>query len=192
MATRKTRVNFTLTPENVRAAQEIAGERGLKLSTFVDRAIAAYVKQFREPALAPGSPGSAPSIDYKRWESQVRGLFPGVLQEYLGTRYLYNDLETLVRLWAREELMQAPPAVVEEPAAPKARARTGGGGTRSSVDVPPELVERLRKFSGPQLMEATGLDRSSVSHIRTGTRSRLRAETYEKVLRGLEQLEAGT
>jgi hypothetical protein len=190
MAARKTRLNFTLSPENVRAAQEIAEERGLKLSTFVDRAIAAYVRQLREPAkLAPASPGTAPSIDYKRWESQVTGLIPRALETYLEGHYGDNDLKRLVEMWTAAAIEQSAPPTPPAGARTSTRKASRPG---TSVDVPPELVERLRKFSGPQLMEATGLDRSSVSHIRTGTRNRLRAETYEKVLRGLEQLEAGT
>jgi len=186
MAARKTRVNFTLSPDNVRAAQEICEERGLKLSTFVDRAIAAHVKQIREPAKAPGTPGDGPSIDYKRWESQVTGLIPRALETYLEGHYGENDLKRLVEMWTAEAIERATPAPPTPPAdAPKASSSA----RQATVDIPPEVRERLQRFSVPQLVEATGMDRSNVSRYRSGNRSRVSEVTLNRLLAGLEKLE---
>lgn len=191
MAARKTRVNFTLSPDNVRAAQEICEERGLKLSTFVDRAIAAHVKQLREPAKAPGTPGDGPSIDYKRWESQVTGLIPRALETYLEGHYGENDLKRLFEMWTAEAIERATPPPPTPPAdAPTSTPKASSSARQATVDIPPEVRDRLQRFSVPQLVEATGMDRSNVSRFRSGSRSRCNVVTFNKLLAGLEKLEA--
>jgi len=39
-------------------------------------------------------------------------------------------------------------------------------------------------------MEATGMDRSSISNIRSGKRSRIQENTFKKVMAGLDKLES--
>lgn len=214
MAARKTRVNFTLSPDNVRAAQEICEERGLKLSTFVDRAIAAYAKQLREPA-APPSLNS-----YRRPPSARESIDMGIEQYFdspIGREYLERVITERLeaKLKGREEerleaeileefdslpaQCETPPPGTATPAAPpagartstpKASTRTQTGGRQSTVDVSPDVLERLRKFPVPQLVEATGMDRTNVSRIRSGNRARLQQATYDRLMAGLEQLES--
>jgi len=199
MAARKTRLNFTLSPENVRAAQEIAEERGLKLSTFVDRAIAAYVKQLREPAkLAPNTPGAVPSIDYKRWESQITGLIPRAFETYLEGHYGDNDLKRLVEMWTAASERRATPAPtvprLERPplatATPKASKRGETALRAPTVDIPPEVVERIRKFKRAAVAEATGQHPGAITKILNGERTRLRKDGYDRLIAGLEKLES--
>ena len=192
MAARKTRVNFTLSPDNVRAAQEICEERGLKLSTFVDRAIASYVKQLREPPKAPASPPAGLMVDLQALtDKRIRELFPEYFlhwfERYSEAQFGKSDLKAAVLGWIdtaleeRETLPQpSPETAPPEASTPKASP---------SVDVPPEVVERLRRFTARQVAEASGLDRTSVTRFRSGSRSRVSEATLNRLLAGLEKLE---
>jgi hypothetical protein len=214
VAARKTRVNFTLSPENVKAAQAIAEERGLKLSTFVDRAIAAYVKQLREPAAPPTSPQLRTIGDLEAAaDKRVRTLFPELFLEwferYLEAKYGDNRLEMVIGQVVGKALEQcetvprpppgtatpeAPPTptAVVPTSTPKAAKSTRAGSRPLAVDVPEETRERLMRFSIAELIEATGMDRGTLSMVRTGKRPRLQVSTYNRVIAGLEQLESRT
>lgn len=215
MAARKTRVNFTLSPDNVRAAQEICEERGLKLSTFVDRAIAAYVKQLRAPAdPSPQSRtiGDLEALTDKRladWyrrcvksdrdeatDSRIEELFPGLFVEwferYTEAKYGESDLKEAVSGWIDSALRQWETGSRPSPeAAPPATStpKASSSAPQRNVDVPEEVRERLRQFSIPQLVEATGMDRPSVTRFRTGSRTRISQANLYKLLAGLEKLE---
>ena len=203
MAARKTRVNFTLSPDNVRAAQEICEERGLKLSTFVDRAIAAHVKQLREPPAPPSL------NEYRRPPSARESIDMGIEQYFdspTGREYLERVItERLEAKLKREEAERTADEILEQfdplpaesetpssdtapPAIPTPKASTSA--RQSAVDMPPEVLERLLQFSVPQLVEASGMDRTSVTRFRSGSRTRISQANLYKLLAGLEKLEA--
>jgi hypothetical protein len=102
-------------------------------------------------------------------------------------------LPGLLKVVMREELLQLLPEILDarglSSPAPIQSRRSSLHGPRSTVDVPSEVAERLRAHNLERLMDVTSLPKTSISTVRSGQRTRVRAETYDEILRGLERLE---
>jgi hypothetical protein len=121
-------------------------------------------------------------------------MLAGVVDTYiassLGRAHLERVLEELLAKRIPPPATPSTPPAEPKTSTPKASERAEIVGPRGIVDIPPEVRERMQKFSVPQLMEATGLDRTSVSRFRSGSRTRLSQATRDKIVAGLEQLES--
>ena len=177
MANTKRRTNISLDTKLFKEATAYGKENGRSLSSLIERGLRAVLAP-SPPVLAEHT-NLAPLPDLE----ELRAGFEAFLESPVG--------QTIVQAVLEEHVARFAPAPAPAPTStPKASSRKGVGGTLPTVDISPELRERLRKFSGPQLMEATGMDRSSISNIRSGKRSRIQENTFKKVMAGLDKLES--
>jgi len=113
-------------------------------------------------------------------DSRIREQLPRIVREWLESA---RGAECLTRL-VTPYVPEAPPREPETvPHAPEAA---------EGVDVPLPLsvLARLQRQRMIRLEEATGVDIPTLHLLRTGKQSRLPKETLEKLVAGLEQVEA--
>lgn len=172
MANTKRRTNISLDTKLFKEATAYGKENGISLSALIEQGLRARLKGPTEEANLAPSPSN---------REEFRAGFQAFLESPVG--------QTIVQAVLEEHVARFAPAPAPT-STPKASSRKGVGGTLPTVDISPELRERLRKFSGPQLARATGMDRSSIALIRAGSRTRVQEGTYEKLLTGLDTCEA--
>jgi len=177
MANTKRRTNISIDKKLWKRATEYGNENGRSLSSLIEQGLRAVLDG---PPVTVEPTNLAPTPSNRE---ELRAGFEAFLESPVG--------QTIVQAVLEEHVARFAPAPAPAPTStPKASSRKGVGGTLPTVDISPELRERLRKFSGPQLMEATGMDRSSISNIRSGKRSRIQENTFKKVMAGLDKLES--
>ena len=175
MANTKRRTNISLDTKLFKRATAYGKEHGRSLSSLIEQGLRCVLDG---PPVTVEPTNLAPTPSNRE---ELRAGFEAFLESPVG--------QTIVQAVLEEHVARFAPAPGPT-STPKASSRQGVGGTLPTVDISPELRERLRKFSGPQLMEATGMDRSSISNIRSGKRSRIQENTFKKVMAGLDKLES--
>jgi len=194
MANTKRRTNISLDTKLFKEATAYGKENGRSLSSLIEQGLRAVLAP-SPPVLAEHT-NLAPLPDLEdlagaRIEEQMPQLLMAWLESARGAERLERILVPYVN--ERVALLKgraAPPATLKPTAdAPTSTPKASSSTRQATVDVPPEVVERLRRFTARQVAEASGLDRTSVTRFRSGARTRCSEVTYDKLVGGLEKLE---
>jgi hypothetical protein len=180
MANTKRRTNISIDSKLWKRATAYGKEHGRSLSSMLEEGLKYVIDgapvKAEHTNLAP-----SPQDITAQAEAYIRTICPEILAEYLRS-------PPGIALVQRVASENAPPAPATS--TPKASQHVPIVFPPKTVEVSPEVRERLRKFTALQLVGATGMDRTVLSKIRSGNRSRIEKGTFEKVMAGLEQLES--
>ena len=152
-------------------------EHQVPLEALIDQALRLRLDGALSPAeerVTPAPPDLVTLADHR-----IREQLPRIVREWLESP---RGAETLVRLVAPYAPEPGPAAALDAP-------ETAEGG---DVPLPLSVLARLQRQRMIRLEEATGVDIPTLHLLRTGRQSRLPKETLERLVVGLEEVEADT
>ena len=175
MANTKRRTNISIDKKLWKRATEYGNENGRSLSSLIEQGLRA-VLDGPPVTVEPTNLAPAPSN-----REEFRAGFEAFLESPVG--------QTIVQAVLEEHVARFAPAPGPT-STPKASKPADTALRLPSVDIPPEVVERIRKFKRAAVAEATGQHPGAITKILSGERRRLRQDGYERLIAGLEQLES--
>ena len=197
MANTKRRTNISLDTKLFKEATAYGKENGISLSALIEQGLRLRLSG---PAVMAEHTNLAPLPDIDALGgTRIEEHLPQILMAWLESARGAERLERILVPYVNERVAllkgraAAPDPATGTPTptadAPTPTPKASSRPRQSTVDMPPEVLARLQRFTVPQLVEATGMDRSNVSRYRSGNRSRVSELTYDKLLAGLEKLE---
>ena len=173
MANTKRRTNISIDKKLWKRATEYGNENGRSLSSLIEQGLRAVLDG---PPVTVEPTNLAPSPSNRE---EFRAGFQAFLESPVG--------QTIVQAVLEEHVARFAPAPTSTP---KASKPADTALRLPPVDIPPEVVERIRKFKRAAVAEATGQHPGAITKILSGERRRLRQDGYERLIAGLEQLES--
>ena len=198
MASTKRRTNISLDTKLFKEATAYGKENGISLSALIEQGLRL---RLAGPDLTTAV-FSAPRAPGPYGKEIPQGMtFMTYLENFAASPIGRDFFERIIA--ARLEAL-APPAESETPPpdtapptaltptadAPTPTPKASSSAPQATVDIPPEVVERLGRFTARQVAEASGMDRPSVTRFRSGSRTRISQANLNRLLAGLEKLEA--
>ncbi|MEN6518017.1 MAG: hypothetical protein ABFC38_07460 [Methanospirillum sp.] len=177
MATEKRQTIVSLDTSLLERAMAYGTENGIPIEALIEQGLGLRLDGAPVPAVESSLPAPLPELEALA-DSRIREQLPQIVREWLESARGAEFLKRLVIPYVPEVAPHEPETV---PHAPEAA---------EGVDVPLSVLARLQRQRMIRLEEATGVDIPTLHAIRTGKQSRLPKETLEKLVAGLEQVEA--
>ena len=179
MATEKRQTIISLDTSLLERAMAYGAENEIPLGALIEQGLRLRLGGTPAPAEERGPPAPLPDLEALA-DSRIRELLPRIVREWLESARGAECLKRLVTPYMPEA------SYVAE--APDAQETAEG----ADVPLPLSVLARLQRQRMVRLEEATGVDIPTLHLLRTGKQSRLPKETLERLVAGLEEVEADT
>ncbi len=179
MAIEKRQTIVSLDTSLLERAMAYGAENGIPLETLIEQGLRLRIDRASMPAEERNLPAPLPDL-VALADSRIREQLPQIVREWLESARGAEYLKRLVTPYMPE----APPH--ESETVPRAPEAVEG----MNVPLPLSVLARLQRQRMIRLEEATGVDIPTLHLLRTGKQSRLPKETLERLVAGLEQVEA--
>lgn len=194
MASTKRRTNISLDTKLFKEATAYGKENGISLSALIEQGLRL---RLAGPAVLAEHTNLAPLPDLDALAgARIEEHLPQILMAWLESARGAERLERILVPYVNERVAllkgrAAPPVTLTPTApAPTSTPKASSSAPQATVDIPPEVVERLGRFTARQVAETSGMDRPSVTRFRSGSRTRISRANLNRLLAGLEKLEA--
>ncbi len=179
MATEKRQTIVSLDTSLLERAMAYGTENGIPIEALIEQGLGLRLDEAHVPAEECSLPPPLPELEALA-DSRIREQLPQIVREWLESARGAECLKRLVIPYVPEATPHEPETV---PYAPEAAEGVG-------VPLPLSVLARLQRQRMIRLEEATGVDIPTLHLLRTGKQSRLPKETLEKLVAGLEKVEA--
>ena len=179
MATEKRQTIISLDISLLERAMAYGAENGIPLGALIEQGLRLRLDGASVPAEERNLSASLPDL-VALADSRIREQLPQIVREWLESPRGAACLKRLVIPCVPEAAPHGPETV------PHASEAAEG----MDVPLPLSVLARLQRQRMIRLEEATGVDIPTLHLLRTGKQSRLPRETLERLVAGLEQVEA--
>lgn len=179
MASEKRQTNIALDTSLLERAMAYGAENNIPLEALIEQGLRLRLDGQPAPAEERGSPAPFPDLEALA-DRRICEQLPRIVREWLESARGAECLKRLVVPYVPETTARTFETV---PPAPE----TAGGG---DVPLPLSVLARLQRQRMVRIEAVTGVDIPTIHRLRTGGQSRLPKETLERLIAGLDEIEA--